>query len=231
MKHHRKAEDRGLTKTSWLEGRHSFSFGRYYDSRHLGFGNLVVINDDIVQPNSGFSEHGHDNMEIVTYIIEGKLSHADSLGNKYSISAGEAQRMSAGTGIRHSEMNLSENQQVRLLQIWFLPKNENTKPSYEQKFFDKNSKNNKLKLIVSENGEQESLKIGQDVNIFASVLDKDFILTHDFLNRDVYFQIAKGKLEIDGEILKDGDGLGIKNASNLAIKSLETDSEFLVFSV
>lgn len=227
----RKAEERGRTKIDWLNSYHSFSFGHYYDPNHVGFNSLLVINDDFVKAGGGFGEHGHKNMEIVTYVLEGELAHKDSLGNVETIKAGEVQRMSAGSGIRHSEFNYSKSDDVRFLQIWFLPEQENIDPGYEQKDFTEADKLNKLQLVVSPNGEDGALKINQDVEIYASILEKDKSLNFDAKKREIWLQVASGRFEVNGEVVKNGDGAYINAAEDLEIKGLDDKSEFLIFSM
>lgn len=231
MIHVRKAAERGITNIDWLKGYHSFSFGSYYDPKYKGFGNLLVINDDTVAPAGGFSEHGHKNMEIVTYVIDGELAHKDSLGNVETIKAGEVQRMSAGTGIRHSEFNASKDKAVRLLQIWFLPEKEEDKPSYQQKYFSREDKTNKLKLVVAKGGVDGAVDIHQDVNIYASVLEKDKIVSYKLGDRYAWLQVASGDLEVNGEKLGIGDGLAVDDIEEINIKGLSGSSEFVIFSM
>lgn len=227
----RKADERGYNKIDWLESYHSFSFGGYYDPANMGHGVLRVINDDIIEPDTGFGEHGHRDMEIVTYVIEGALSHKDSLGNVAAINAGEVQRMSAGRGIRHSEFNASKDSKVRLLQIWFLTEKEGIPPSYEQKMFSREDKLNKLCLLVSRGGGGKAMKINQDVAIYASILDKGKEVEHSFKDADHFgwIQVALGEIEVNGVKLKNGDGLAIENEASIKIRSNENGSEFVLF--
>jgi len=227
----RKAEERGETRTDWLHGKHSFSFGHYYNEEHTGFGDLVVINDDIIAPAGGFAEHGHKDMEIVTYVIEGELAHKDSMGNVATIKAGEVQRMSAGRAVRHSEFNASDKDRVRLLQIWFLPKYKGDKPSYEQKYFSADDKRNKLKLMVSEGKKDGSIDIGQDIDIYAGIFDKDIEIIHDTKGRNIWLQVARGDMIVNGTALKEGDGLAVTDEKELQIKAINGESEFLIFSM
>ncbi len=231
MMYLRKSEERGHNHIDWLESYHSFSFGHYYDPEHVGFGNLVVINDDIIAPAGGFGEHGHKDMEIVTYVIDGELAHKDSIGNVATIRSGEVQRMSAGSGIRHSEFNASKTNACRLLQIWFLPKNNNDKPSYEQKYFSAEDKMNRLKLVVSSGGRDGSLDIHQDIEIYASVLEKDKTVSYELNNRYIWLQVATGEVEVNGQKLKQGDGLAVEDEKTVTIKALSGKSEFVIFSM
>ncbi len=227
----RKADERGYNKIDWLESYHSFSFGGYYDPANMGHGVLRVINDDIIEPDTGFGEHGHRDMEILTYVIEGALSHRDSLGNVASIQAGEVQRMSAGRGIRHSEFNGSKTDKVRLLQIWFLTGEDGIPPSYEQKMFSREDKLNKLCLLVSREGGDKAMKINQDVTIYASILDKDKEVEYKFTDADHFgwIQVALGEIEVNGVKLKNGDGLAIEKEASIKIRSKENGSEFVLF--
>jgi len=225
----RKSEDRGKGSFDWLTTYHSFSFADYYNPDHMGFQSLRVINDDIIAPGGGFDTHGHRDMEIVTYVIEGTLAHKDSIGNIATIKTGEVQRMTAGKGIRHSEFNHSDKQQVRLLQIWILPEKNGLEPGYEQKNFSQKEKQGKLKLIVSPEGRDGSLKIHQNAEIYASVLEKDDKISYVIPeNSHVWIQIASGCIEVNGNLLENGDGAAISDEKDLKISSKE-DSEFLLF--
>jgi quercetin 2,3-dioxygenase len=227
----RKSAERGTNKIDWLTSFHSFSFGHYYDPQYMGFGNLVVINDDYIKGGGGFAEHGHKDMEIVTYIIDGELAHKDSLGNVATIKAGEVQRMSAGTGIRHSEFNYSKTETCRLLQIWFLPDAEGKKPGYEQKHFSQDDKRNNLKLVVSPSGKDGSLSIGQNIEIYASILESGKSLVHELGDRHGWLQVARGDVEVNGKKLIEGDGVAITEESELSIKGVSKESEFVLFSL
>jgi quercetin 2,3-dioxygenase len=231
MMHVRKANERGGTNIDWLESYHSFSFGHYYDPKYTGFGNLVVINDDIIKGGGGFGEHGHSNMEIVTYVIDGELAHRDSIGNVATIKSGEVQRMSAGTGIRHSEFNASKTNPVRLLQVWFTPANEGDKPSYEQKYFSRDDKRNKLKLVVSSKGKDGAVDIHQDIDILASVLEEGKALNYNLGKRYAWLQVADGTIEVNGKKLENGDGLAVEDEKELSIKGIGKESEFVIFSM
>lgn len=227
----RKAEERGRTNIGWLDGKHSFSFGEYYDPQHMGFGFLRVINDDIVAPGGGFAEHGHKDMEIVTYVIDGELAHKDSMGNVATIKAGEVQRMSAGRAVRHSEFNASDKERVRLLQIWFLPRYKGDKPGYEQKFFSQDDKRNNLKLLVSDGAREGSLDIHQDVEIYASILDAGKNVNYKTGGRKVWLQVARGDVEVNGNNLREGDGIAIENETDITITGASAESEFVIFSM
>jgi redox-sensitive bicupin YhaK (pirin superfamily) len=225
------SSERGYTNTDWLRSYHTFSFDRYQDKRWKNFHSLRVINEDYIAPDSGFGTHSHDNMEIVTYVTSGELEHKDSTGSSGVIKSGEIQRMSAGSGIQHSEVNPSKKNSTQLLQIWFFPKNKDIKPGYEQKKIPEKSKNNQLKLIVSEKGEGDSLSINQNVNIYACVLDTgkklDFEVKKD---RAVWLQIVEGEITVDNTVLISGDGMGIDEAHKINLQSIEK-TEFLLFDM
>jgi redox-sensitive bicupin YhaK (pirin superfamily) len=227
----RKADERGHFDFGWLNTYHTFSFDQYYDPKHMGFRSLRVINEDIVQPEHGFPTHGHRDMEIVTYILEGALEHRDSMGNGSIIRRGEAQRMSAGTGVRHSEANPSGDAPVHLLQIWILPEEQNLPPEYEEKKFSDDEKRNKLRLIVSPNGGDGSVRIHQDANIYASVLDEGQEVVHSLANgRSAWLQVAAGSVVLNDFALKQGDGAAVTQESNLRITAQEL-AEILLFDL
>jgi hypothetical protein len=227
----RPAEERGAADFGWLETRHSFSFADYYDPAHMGFRALRVINDDRVAPAGGFDTHGHKDMEIVTYVLDGALEHKDSLGNGSVIRAGDVQRMSAGTGIRHSEYNPSAREPVRLLQIWIYPETKGMAPGYEQKAFPEAEKLNRLRLVASRDGRLGSVTIHQDADVYASVLEVGGRVTFaPDADRHVWIQVARGGLAVNGQALKEGDGLAITGESVLDIVSA-TGGEFLLFDL
>lgn len=229
----RAKNDRGKTKLSWLDSRHTFSFADYYDPGHMGFSELRVINDDIVAPREGFGAHRHDNMEIITVMISGQMEHKDNLGNIYTISPREVQRMTAGTGIIHSEMNPSLSKAAHFLQIWIIPNQLNLMPEYEKKEFTQEDLLNNLCLIVSEKGKNNSLQIHQDVNIFQCLLEADQIVNYQMRpSRQLWIQIAEGGIEANSLYLKAGDGLAItEEAGILKLKGLEAQSNFLIFDL
>ena len=227
----RKSNERGSANHGWLETKHTFSFADYYDPAHMGFRSLRVINEDSIEPNSGFDTHEHRDMEIITYVIEGSLNHKDSMSNGSSISAGEVQRMSAGTGVAHSEFNHSVGARVHLLQIWLLPEEQAIKPSYEQKSFSRNDKLNTLTLVASRQGQQGSMKINQDVSVFASVLDPGKYIRHELKpGRFAWIQVVSGELQVNGMTLSAGDGASASAERVLNIKA-ERTSEFLLFDL
>ena len=227
----RKAEERGVAEHGWLHSRFSFSFAGYFDPRYMGFHSLRVINDDIIEPGEGFGTHPHENMEIVSYVVEGALEHKDSMGNGSVVRPNEVQRMSAGSGITHSEFNPLDNQPMRLIQIWIKPNELNIEPSYEQKTYLPEDKTNTLRLVASENGADGSVKIHQDARIYVSIIEPDAeVVKTGSGDRHVWVQVIDGMLKLDGEILKTGDGAAIEHARDLTFQGLEK-SEILVFDL
>ena len=227
----RKAEARGHFDFGWLNTYHTFSFGDYYDPSHMAFRSLRVINEDVVAPGRGFPTHGHRDMEIITYIIEGALEHRDSMGNGSIIRRGDAQRMSAGTGVRHSESNPSRDEPVHLLQIWIMPEREGQQPEYEEKKFSDEEKRNRLRLIVSPDGEEGAVRIHQDAKIYASVLDEGKSVNHLVrTGRHAWVQVAAGAVEINGTELKHGDGAAVSGEAQLVITAAHP-SEILLFDL
>ena len=215
-----KNSQRGAADHGWLQSNHSFSFGSYYNPNEMGFGPLRVINEDRVQPNKGFGEHGHDNMEIISYVLSGSLEHKDSMGNGSVIRYGDVQRMSAGTGVRHSEFNPSTNERVHFLQIWIQPNVQNIEPSYEEKHFDTESKTGTLRLIASENGRDGSVVVHQDVSIFASIIDGEDTIKQAILpTRTAYLHLIRGQMTVNGQQVSTGDSLKISNESELTINN------------
>jgi redox-sensitive bicupin YhaK (pirin superfamily) len=228
---HRKANDRGHADFGWLNSRHSFSFGQYHDPNHMGFGALRVINDDRVAGGAGFDTHGHKDMEIFSYVLEGALAHRDSLGSGSVIRPGDVQLMSAGTGIRHSEFNASQEEPVHFLQIWVMPEKQGLKPAYAEKHFPEAERRNRLKLIVSPDGRDGSLKIHQDASIHAGVLEEGASLEETLKpERRYWLQVAKGALDINGETVLEGDGLAVVNEESLTIEG-NVRSEILLFDL
>ena len=225
----RPSEERGVGQRSWLDSRHSFSFGDYYDPKHMGFRSLRVINEDKVAPKGGFPTHGHRDMEILTYVLEGALAHKDSLGNGSAIKPGEVQLMHAGTGIEHSEFNASGTTPVHLLQIWLLPERAGLAPGYQQQEIP--AGDGGLRLIASREGKDGSLVIHQDADIYAAKLKKgesaDLSLA---AGRHAWVQVARGSVDVNGTELAAGDGAAVSDESKLAIRATE-DSEFLIFDL
>ena len=227
----RKSDERGITKIDWLYGKHSFSFGHYYDEDNMGFGNLRVINEDEVKAGGGFATHPHKDMEIITYILDGALEHKDSLGTGSVIVPGDVQKMTAGTGILHSEFNHSKENPVHLLQIWILPNKNGLSPSYQQKNFNHKRGNGKLILLVSEDGRDESITINQDVNMYLLDLNAKDNFNHEISqNRKIWIQIARGAVNINNIDLFQGDGLTIEQEKLLDFVA-ERDSEILIFDM
>jgi redox-sensitive bicupin YhaK (pirin superfamily) len=227
----RKAEERGHFDFGWLNTYHSFSFGDYYDPKHTQFRTLRVINEDFVQPGHGFPTHGHRDMEIITYILQGALEHRDSMGTGSIIRRGDAQRMSAGTGVTHSEANPSPDEPVHLLQIWIFPSEQDMKPDYEEKKFSDEEKRNKLRLIVSPDGTAGSVKIHQDAKVYASLLDERQGVVHSLEEgRSAWLQVAAGSVTLNDVALNQGDGVAVSQESNLRITAQQA-AEVLLFDL
>ena len=229
----RKSEDRGSFDHGWLKTKHTFSFASYIDPNFMGFRDLRVINEDWIQAGQGFGEHPHENMEIISYVVEGALSHKDSMGNGSTIKPGDVQYMSAGRGVRHSEFNHMEDAATHLLQIWILPNKQGGEPRYAQKTISNEDKREKLCLLVSEEGKGGPIQIYQDINMYGSILDEGQSVQHEFKhNRHGWLQLVKGALELsDGSIITAGDGVQISDEANLGIQSKKNDSEFLLFDL
>jgi quercetin 2,3-dioxygenase len=229
--HIRKSEDRGKANFGWLDSRHSFSFGHYYDPGHMGFGPLRVINEDRVAPGEGFPEHPHSDMEIVTYVLEGALEHKDSLGTGSVIRPGDVQRMSAGKGIRHSEFNASRSEPVHLLQIWIIPERRGLEPGYEEKSFPAEEKRGRLRLVASRDGREGSVKIHQDASLYATILGKGQRVAHELAaGRLAWVQVAKGSALLNGEDLEAGDGAALDVSGTLELEGAR-DAEVLLFDM
>ena len=234
MFHLRPSSARGTANFGWLDSKHSFSFGHYYDPNHMGFRNLRVINEDKVLPSKGFGTHGHRDMEIISYVISGELAHKDSMNNGSTIRRGDVQRMSAGTGVRHSEFNASSSELVHFLQIWILPDRVDHNPGYEERNFG-TDRQNALRLLVSGNPQADALHINADVQLFGSELEAGKILTHVIpADRYGWIQVVSGKLVVESgnlsHTLNNGDGLGVSMVSDLRFQAL-SDCEFLVFDL
>lgn len=216
---------------AWLDSRHSFSFGHYHDPKQMGFGPLRVINDDRVSPGAGFGAHSHANMEILSYVLEGGLEHKDSLGNGSVIVPGDIQRMSAGTGITHSEFNASKTEAVRFLQIWIIPDRQGVMPSYEQKHFDRAELGGQLRLIVDPEGGDGAVSIHQDVQIFAGILAPNHYLKHAIApDRRAWIQVARGALTLNGNALQAGDGAAIQAEAQIELRASE-EAEILLLDL
>jgi hypothetical protein len=227
----RRSEERGRANHGWLDSRHTFSFAEYYDPNHMGFGPLRVINEDRVAPGAGFPTHGHRDMEIISYVLEGALEHRDSLGTRSVIRPGEIQRMSAGAGVRHSEYNPSRTEPVHFLQIWIEPDREGVTPSYEQKAFAPFELAGRLRLIASPDGRDGSVALHQDARVYATRLDSQSAVTHQLApGRRAYVQVARGEVELNGERLKAGDGAAIEAEAEIRLAS-PASAEVLVFDL
>jgi redox-sensitive bicupin YhaK (pirin superfamily) len=227
----RKSDERGHANLGWLDSRHSFSFGHYHDPKHMGFGPLRVINDDRVAPGGGFATHPHSDMEIISYVLEGGLAHKDSLGTGSVIRPGDVQRMSAGTGIRHSEFNASKTEPVHFLQIWIIPERNGLAPGYEQKTFADAEKRGKLRLVGSRDGRDGSVTIHGDVDLYASLLSAGETVTHQLpAGRGAWVQVARGSLILNGERLAEGDGVAVSTPGALRLEGVD-DAEALLFDM
>ena len=225
----RKANERGKTKIDWLNSSHTFSFGEYYDPKFMGFGNLRVINEDIVQPAQGFGTHPHRNMEIISYVVEGSLEHRDSMGTGSVIKPGEIQRMSAGSGVTHSEFNHSKDKLVHFLQIWIFPNQDNLQPSYEQKNIPQIK--DKFILIGAKNPTENAVTIHQDVEVYAAYLSAHKTLTYELkATHHAWLQLIKGKIKVNDQLLSAGDGAAISSEKTVEIECIE-DAELLFFDL
>jgi quercetin 2,3-dioxygenase len=227
----RKAEERGHEDHGWLDTSHTFSFAEYHDPDLMGFGALRVINDDRVAPGGGFPPHSHRDMEIITYVLEGALRHQDSIGNGSVIKHGEIQRMSAGTGVTHSEYNASKKEPVHFLQIWILPERAGLAPGYEQKYFSDEEKRGRLRLVASPDAADGSVRIQQDARVFAALLEAGKPVSYTFdKNRLGWLHVARGSAEVNGTSLKAGDGVGVSGGEKLSIAS-KAAGEILLFDL
>ena len=227
----RKSTDRGQADHGWLEGRHSFSFADYHDPAHMGFGNLRVINEDRIAPGSGFGTHGHSDMEILTYVLEGALAHQDSRGNGSTSVPGDVQRMSAGSGVRHSEYNHEKAGTTHFLQIWIEPSVRGIAPSYEQKHFDAASKRGRLRLIASPDGAEGSVVIHQDARVYAALLDGAERAEHQLaLGRRAYVHVARGSVTVQGKRLSEGDAIKLEKVTGIT-REQGARAEVLLFDL
>ena len=227
----RRSDERGGGDFGWLKTQHSFSFDTYHDSRFTGFRSLRVINEDWVQGGHGFPTHPHRDMEIITYVLDGALEHKDSMGNGSIIRPGDGQRMSAGTGIRHSEANSSKTDAAHLLQIWILPDRRGREPGYEQKAFPEAEKRGKLRLIASPDGKDGSVTIHQDAKLYACLLKPGQEVQHELgKGRYAWLQVAKGEVELNGQSLSQGDGAAVSEERSLLVKGI-ADAEVLLFDL
>ncbi|PZO60832.1 MAG: quercetin 2,3-dioxygenase [Phormidesmis priestleyi] len=228
----RKAEERGASQLNWLNSQHSFSFGSYRDPRHMGFSDLRVINDDRVIAGAGFGTHGHRDMEIISYVLEGELAHRDSMDTGSVIRPGDVQRMSAGTGVTHSEMNASETDPVHFLQIWIIPDTQGLAPDYEQKHFALSDRQDQWRLVGSRDGQAGSVTIHQDVSLYTATLSADTKLTYELsADRKAWLQVARGEVVLNGEPLSAGDGAAIASLSSLELSAVSDKAEVLLFDL
>ncbi|MFZ5556127.1 MAG: pirin family protein [Pseudomonadota bacterium] len=227
----RRSQDRGHANHGWLDSYHTFSFADYHDPRHVHFGALRVINEDRVQPGMGFGTHGHRDMEIISYVLDGSLAHKDSMGNGSVIRPGDVQRMSAGTGVTHSEFNASDRDLVHFLQIWILPERQGIPPGYEQKFFDPAQKRGRLRLIASRDGRDGSVTIHQDADLYAALVDGDERVVHGLAaGRRAYVHVARGRVRVNGETLAAGDAVKLTDAEQIVLDQ-GRGAEVLVFDL
>jgi len=227
----RRSNERGHANHGWLDSRFSFSFADYYDPQFMGFRSLRVINEDYIEPAQGFPTHGHRDMEIITYVIDGELSHRDSMGNGETIRPHEVQRMTAGTGVLHSEYS-SPTDKTHLLQIWILPEKQNLQPGYEQKLFAPEEKQGKLRLVASKGGDDGSVHINQDVRLYASILSAGDAVTHELAEgRHAWVQLISGSLEVNGEKISSGDGAAVSEETSLTLNASVSPTEFLLFDL
>ena len=227
----RKSEDRGHFDLGWLDTYHTFSFDRYYDPAHVNFRSLRVINEDRVQPAHGFPTHSHRDMEIITYVLSGALEHRDSMGNGSVIRPGDVQRMTAGTGVSHSESNPSDVEPVHLLQIWILPETNHLPPSYEEKHFSNEERRDRLRLLAARDGRAGSVTIHQDAELYATILDAGKTVVHTLSkNRYAWLQVARGTINLNEMELKQGDGAAVRKESELRITAHDP-AELLLFDL
>lgn len=228
----RYGSDRGAANFGWLNSRHTFSFGNYYDLQHMGFGPLRVINEDKVTAGHGFGTHGHRNMEIISYVLDGALAHKDNIGNGSTIQPGDVQRMSAGTGILHSEFNASRTEPVHFLQIWVLPEKRGLNPSYEQTYFAPAEKQGKLRLVGSRDGREGSVTIHQDLDLYATLLGVNESVTQSLApERAAWVHVAQGAVQLNGHDLTAGDGAAISEETALTLTGMGDKAEVLVFDM
>lgn len=227
----RKSSDRGLAEHGWLKSRHTFSFADYYDPRFMGYSVLRVINEDRIEGGTGFDTHGHRDMEIISYVIEGELEHKDSMGTNTVIRPGEVQRMTAGTGVRHSEYNHMPDKETHFLQIWIMPEKQGMKPSYDQKSFSNDFGCSDLILVGSKDGRNGSITINQDVDMYAAKAQDDGEKTlKTYLHRHLWVQVIKGQVSVESETLQAGDGAAIQDVDHLKLQ-WKKGSEFIVFDL
>ena len=231
MIHIRRSEDRGLADHGWLHSQHSFSFAHYHDPEWMGWGNLRVINEDHIAPGTGFGTHGHRDMEIISYVLQGELAHKDSMGNVKGIPPGDVQRMSAGSGVQHSEFNHAPNATTHFLQIWIEPNVRNIAPSYEQKTFNTAEKTGRLRLVASSDGAQGSVTIHADAALYAGLLDADQRAQVAIApGRKAYVHLVRGALKVNGQALQTGDAAVMADETQIELSDAQ-DAEVLVFDL
>lgn len=227
----RHRDNRGIANMGWLDSRHSFSFGHYHDPAQMGFRALRVINEDRIVPGAGFPTHAHRDMEIVSYVLSGALEHKDSTGTSAVIRPGEVQRMTAGTGVRHSEYNHSQQEPAHFLQIWIVPETQGLKPGYEQRAFPAAEKQGRLRLVASRDGRDGSVTVHQDVDLYASLLEAGERASLDLRpGRHAWVQVARGQVRVNGELLKEGDGAALSGETKVALEGV-TGAEVLLFDL
>ena len=227
----RPSAERGRADHGWLDARHSFSFARYFDRAHVGFRKLMVLNEDRIRAGAGFPEHGHEDMEIITYVIDGALTHRDSTGSVATLEPGDVQVMSAGRGIRHSEFNASNERELHLIQVWIEPAERGAEPRHAEAHFDETARRGRLQAIASNDGRDGSLPIGQDAVVYASVLDREQSIEHELEpGRYAWLQLVRGALSVNEEALAAGDGAAINDESRLELRATE-EAEFLLFDL
>jgi redox-sensitive bicupin YhaK (pirin superfamily) len=234
MLHIRRSEDRGRGEHGWLHSRHSFSFADYHDPRFMGYRDLRVINEDREEPGHGFGTHGHRDMEIISYVLDGALEHADSTGTRAVIRPGEVQRMTAGTGVRHSEYNHSKQEPVHFLQIWILPREQGLPPGYEQKAFDDADEHDALRLVASPDGREGSVTVHQDVDLYVSRLEPGAAVSFERRqDRHLWLHVARGEVRVNGKALAAGDAVATNDEEALRIEGAGTDdaAEILLFDL
>lgn len=227
----RKSEDRGRFDHGWLDTRHTFSFADYFDPRHVHFRTLRVINEDWVAPGEGFGTHPHRDMEIVTIVLEGSLRHRDSMGTGSVIRPGEVQRMTAGSGVTHSEVNASDSERVHLYQIWILPERKGLEPSYEQKAFPASERRNRLRVVASRDGRDGSVTIHQDASVHVATLDAGVAVTHELgTDRAAWVQVVRGDVTVDGRAATEGDGVAVEDQRHVTLKAV-SEAEVILFDL
>jgi len=225
------SETRGSADHGWLKAKHTFSFAEYHNPKRVHFGPLRVINEDRIAPGQGFGTHPHKDMEIVTYPISGAIEHKDSMGNGTVITAGEVQRMTAGSGVQHSEFNHSQDEELHLLQIWMFPENKDLEPGYEQKMFSRDDKLNQLRLIASRDGRNGSVTVHQHVDLYASILQEgEELEMSQAESNKIFVQVVSGKITVNGQTVADGDGVQVSDESHLTV-GCQSEAEFLVFDM